>query len=288
MLQGGPRGRLGPMPFDRRQHGNHPQGGNQWEDNVEHEVGQEAREEHGNRYHGGHQRGYHYNDQGGHKGRDVGINSIKMTHPTFKGECNPDAYLEWESQCDRIFNVNELAEVKSSCYAIAQFERQGSKSVEAYHDQFQNIVMKLEYREIEEHAVIRFKVGLNKEISSKMTLHRFATLNDAFEATNEIELEFKEEKVAKYKTSSSNSWSKNKGGAQTSSGWNKGSDVKKPYEKKPFEGNTPKYPPRDKGITDPTKFPKEGEIYLSEEREQEKGCEEDPQEEDEFEDGQDE
>ncbi|KAH0701770.1 hypothetical protein KY285_016048 [Solanum tuberosum] len=84
-------------------------------------------------------------------------------------------------------------------------------------------------------------------ISNRRLLH---------EATNDIELEFKEEKVAKYKTSSSNSWSKNKGGAQTSSGWNKGSDVKKPYEKKPFEGTTPKYPPRDKGITDPTKFPK--------------------------------
>uniref|UniRef100_M1DPW8 Uncharacterized protein n=1 Tax=Solanum tuberosum TaxID=4113 RepID=M1DPW8_SOLTU len=56
----------------------------------------------------------------------------------------------------------------------------------------------------------------------------------------------KEEKVAKYKTSSTNSWNKNKGGAQTSSGWNKGSDVKKPYEKKPFEVNTPKYPLRDK------------------------------------------
>lgn len=122
--------------------------------------------------------------------------------------------------------------------------------------EFHNIVMKLEYREIEEHAVIRFKVGLNKEISSKMTLHKFATLNDAFEVAHEIELEFKEEKVAKYKTSSPNSWSKNKGGAQTSSGWNKGWDVKKPYEKKPFEGNTPKYPPSDKGITDPTKFPK--------------------------------
>ncbi|KAK4731496.1 hypothetical protein R3W88_024484 [Solanum pinnatisectum] len=79
-------------------------------------------EEHGSRYQGGHQRGYHYNDQGGHGGRDVGINSIKMTLPTFKVECNPDAYLEWESQCDRIFSVNELAEVKSSFYANAQFE----------------------------------------------------------------------------------------------------------------------------------------------------------------------
>lgn len=68
MLKSGPRGRLGPVPFDGRQHGNQPQGGNQWEANVEHETGPEAREKHGNRYHGGHQRGYHYNDQSGHRG----------------------------------------------------------------------------------------------------------------------------------------------------------------------------------------------------------------------------
>ncbi|XP_015159875.1 uncharacterized protein [Solanum tuberosum] len=175
--------------------------------------------------------------------------------------------------------------------------------------------MKLEYREIEEHAMIRFKVGLNKEISSKMTIHRFATLNDVFEAAHEIELKFKEEKVSKYKTSSSNSWSKKqRGSSNTSSGWNKGSNVKKPYEKNPFEGNTLKYPPRDKGITDPTKFPQGiqchkcrgwghimrkcpnrlnslmqgGEIYLSAEEEPTGECEEDPQEEDEFEGGEDE
>uniref|UniRef100_M1DQM6 Uncharacterized protein n=1 Tax=Solanum tuberosum TaxID=4113 RepID=M1DQM6_SOLTU len=124
--------------------------------------------------------------------------------------------------------------------------------------------MKLEYREIEEHAVIRFKVGLNKENFSKMTLLRFATLNDAFEAAHKIELEFKEEKVSKFETSSSNSWVKNKGGSQTSSGWNKSSDAKKPYEKKPFEGNTP-----------------------SIEENPASDGEEDPQEEDEFEDEED-
>lgn len=78
--------------------------------------------------------------------------------------------------------------------------RQGSKSFEAYHDEFQNIVTKLEHREIKEHVVIHFKVGLNKEISSKMSLHRFATLNDSFEAAHEIELEFKKEKMSEFKT----------------------------------------------------------------------------------------
>ncbi|KAK4721414.1 hypothetical protein R3W88_011647 [Solanum pinnatisectum] len=89
-----------------------------------------------------------------------------------------------------------------------------------------------------------------------MTPHRFTTLNDVFEVASEIELEYKEENEAKYKTSSSNSWSKNKVGIQTSSNWSKGTDLKKMYEKKPFKGNTPKYPPREKGTTDQTKLPK--------------------------------
>jgi len=140
--------------------------------------------------------------------------------------------------------------------------RQVRKSVATYYDEFQNLILKLEYDENEVHAIIRFKVGLNKNNSSKMTIHRFGTFNDVFEAAIEIERELKKEKVPKYKgISSSNSWNKNKGGVQTSLGWNKGKDIKKPYEKKPFEGNTPKYPPRGEGNNDPTKFPKGVECH---------------------------
>ncbi|KAH0757728.1 hypothetical protein KY290_021221 [Solanum tuberosum] len=46
------------------------------------------------------------------------------------------------------------------------------KSVAAYYDEFQDLILKLEYTDNEEHVVIRFKVGLNKEISSKMTIHK--------------------------------------------------------------------------------------------------------------------
>lgn len=70
-----------------------------------------------------------------------------------------------------------------------------------------------------------------------MTIHRFATLNDAFEAYHDIDMEFKEEWMSKYKNSSSNSWSKNKQGVKISSSWSKHVDVKDTYEKKPFEGN---------------------------------------------------
>ncbi|KAH0665209.1 hypothetical protein KY285_026415 [Solanum tuberosum] len=156
--------------------------------------------------------------------------------------------------------------------------RQGSKSVVSYYDEFQNIILKLKYTENEEHAIICFKVGLNKEISSKMTIQKFVSLNDNFEAANEVEPELKEEK--------------NKGGAQTSSGWNKNKDLQKPYEKKPFEGNNPKYPPREgeEGGHLMRECPnclnvlvQGGELYIGEGVDQEEGCEEETQEEGEFE-----
>ncbi|KAH0701897.1 hypothetical protein KY285_016175 [Solanum tuberosum] len=67
-------------------------------------------------------RGNYYGDQGGNGGQDIGINSIKNNLPPFTRECNPDAYLEWESLCERIFQVNDLTKVKKCCFAIAQFE----------------------------------------------------------------------------------------------------------------------------------------------------------------------
>ncbi|KAK4707237.1 hypothetical protein R3W88_033209 [Solanum pinnatisectum] len=143
-----------------------------------------------------------------------------------------------------------------------------------------------------------------------MTTQKFASLNDIFEAANEVEWELKEEKVPKYRgISSSNTWIKENEGDQTSSGWNKSKDFKKPYENKPFEGNSPKYPRREGGNKDPTMFPKAiqcqkcigwghmmrectnqfnvlvqgGAMYLGERVDQEAGCEEETQEDGEFE-----
>ena len=54
--------------------------------------------------------------------RDVGLNTIKMGLPIFKGESDPEDFLAWESACKRVFQVNDLMEEKKSCYAIAHFE----------------------------------------------------------------------------------------------------------------------------------------------------------------------
>ena len=52
----------------------------------------------------------------------MSLNSIKVTLPSFKGESNPDVFLDWVTQCDRIFLTNEMSEVRKASYAIAQFE----------------------------------------------------------------------------------------------------------------------------------------------------------------------
>ena len=71
--------------------------------------------------------------------------------------------------------------------------RQGNKSVMAYYDEFQKLMLKLDHRgEQVSHDIVRFKVGLNKEISTCMMLHKFDTIHGIFHATLEVERELKE------------------------------------------------------------------------------------------------
>ena len=45
-----------------------------------------------------------YGERGNqHLERDVGINTIKLSLPIFKGESDPEVYLAWESACDKVF-----------------------------------------------------------------------------------------------------------------------------------------------------------------------------------------
>ncbi|KAF3648831.1 Mediator of RNA polymerase II transcription subunit 10a [Capsicum annuum] len=66
--------------------------------------------------------GEYYGNQEGCGTRDSSFNTIKVTLPTFKGGSDPKAYLNWELQCERIFQTNDLTEIKKATYAIAQFE----------------------------------------------------------------------------------------------------------------------------------------------------------------------
>lgn len=72
------------------------------------------------------------------------------------------------------------------------------------------------------HDIIHFKIGLKKEISMHMTLHKFETIDSIFQAALEIEREINERSAYKAKGhQGSSSWTKNKEEAQSSSRWNK-------------------------------------------------------------------
>ncbi|PHT63552.1 hypothetical protein T459_32602 [Capsicum annuum] len=49
----------------------------------------------------------------GYPNRDVGLNSIKVSLPVFKGESDPEAYLAWKSSYDKIFQLNDLTEERN-------------------------------------------------------------------------------------------------------------------------------------------------------------------------------
>lgn len=71
--------------------------------------------------------------------------------------------------------------------------RQGSKSVMDYYDEFQQLMLKLDHGDEQvSHDIVHFKVGLNKDISTCMMLHKFDTVDGIFHATLEVERELKE------------------------------------------------------------------------------------------------
>lgn len=117
------------------------------------------------------------------------------------------------------------------------------KSIVAFYDEFQNLILKVQYIEKWRACLYSFHEVWNKKIFPIITTHMFSSLKNITKVHNVVEGEHKDIKVQKYKgISSLNYWNNNKevDGAQTSSSWNKNKDLKKPYE-----GNTPKYPPRE-------------------------------------------
>ena len=66
--------------------------------------GEEVRGRHVNprEVHGREGRVGHWNQQG-NQIREVGLNTIKMGLPIFKGESDPKEFLAWESVCERVF-----------------------------------------------------------------------------------------------------------------------------------------------------------------------------------------
>lgn len=122
------------VPHGWRKYGNQPQDGEQLKAYDNQEYDQELREEHDNQYQGEVQRVYYnnnhvdqgqginYEDQGENGGLVIWINCIKTNLLPFKGEWNPNDFLESDLVCEWIFSVKDLTDVKKSCFVISQFD----------------------------------------------------------------------------------------------------------------------------------------------------------------------
>ncbi|KAH0667840.1 hypothetical protein KY285_029046 [Solanum tuberosum] len=189
-------------------------------------------------------RGNRFRERNDHQ--DRGLNTIKVTLPRFKGSSDPDEFLEWKIQSERIFLTNNISETLKVKYALTQFEgyastwweskrrereshhnyelptwqklialmelryltpnyykevlkkvymlRQGTKSVEDYYDEFENLRMKS-------------KIEENMECTP-LKLKHYETLEAAFHDASKVEADLKEEKSYKAKSSLTSTWSK--------------------------------------------------------------------------------
>ena len=59
--------------------------------------------------------------QGGRDREDGGIGGIKQKIPTFQGKSDPDAYFEWETKAQFVFNCYNYTERKKVILAAAEF-----------------------------------------------------------------------------------------------------------------------------------------------------------------------
>ncbi|XP_066374968.1 uncharacterized protein, partial [Miscanthus floridulus] len=127
--------------------------------------------------HGG---GHHgYRDR--HRRRnDDGLRNMKVSIPPFSGQENADAYFEWETKVEQIFDLYEysaekkakLAAIEFKGYAITWWNQlkclvQGTRTVDEYFQELEMCVLRIGTTEDEESTMARFLVGLNKPIADK-------------------------------------------------------------------------------------------------------------------------
>ncbi|XP_059313982.1 uncharacterized protein LOC132064853 [Lycium ferocissimum] len=79
--------------------------------------------------------------------------------------------------------------------------KQGSKSVEEYFDEFEDLRMKAKLEEQEECTIIRFVAYLNCDIAKPMRLKTYNSLEEAFHDVSKVEADLKEERSYKDKES---------------------------------------------------------------------------------------
>ncbi|KAH0720261.1 hypothetical protein KY284_005291 [Solanum tuberosum] len=103
----------------------------------------------------------------------------------------------------RSLTPNYYQEVFKKVYML----RQGTKSVEKYYDEFENLQMKSKIEENMECTVILFVANLRYDILKPLKLKHYETLEAAFHDASNVEADLKEEKSCKAKSSLTSTWS---------------------------------------------------------------------------------
>ncbi|XP_049405047.1 uncharacterized protein LOC125868442 [Solanum stenotomum] len=95
--------------------------------------------------------------------------------------------------------------------------RQGTKTVEEYYDEFENLRMKSKIEENMECTVIQFVENLRYDILKLLKLKHYETLEVAFHDASKVEADLKEKKSYKAKSSLTSTWSKGRDNWKTTS-----------------------------------------------------------------------
>ena len=86
--------------------------------------------------------------------------------------------------------------------------REGTKSVEEYYDEFENLRMKSKIKEYMKCSVIRFVENLRYDILKPLKLKHYETLEVSFDDASKVEVDLNEKKSYKAKSSITSTWIK--------------------------------------------------------------------------------
>ncbi|KAH0728098.1 hypothetical protein KY284_003963 [Solanum tuberosum] len=63
-----------------------------------------------------------YRNQGRYGGCVRGLGTQRVSLPIFEGKCDPEAYLDWEWQCEQNFQNHDMGDIEQSMYALEYFK----------------------------------------------------------------------------------------------------------------------------------------------------------------------
>ncbi|KAL5550396.1 hypothetical protein UlMin_000572 [Ulmus minor] len=154
--------------------------------------------------------------------RDNDLGNIKIKIPSFQGKNDPEAYLEWETKMEMVFDCHNYSEIKKvklaaiefTDYAIVWWDQllinrrrnrepplqrliQGSKSVDEYYKEMEVAMIRANVEEDREATMARFLHGLNREIADIVELQHYVELTDMVHQAIKVEEQLKRKGMAR-------------------------------------------------------------------------------------------